>query len=309
MLASVAFAADLVGECREALDLGVLLRGDLREPHLVLLASGDVLAVGALVFDHVARRLLVRPVEVQHTGDRLVEQLEVVADDKQRAAVPAQELHEPRACVDVEVVRRLVEEEDVAPREQDAGELDPASLSAGEHREREVDAVALDAETRDERAHLRLRPHSHRRPGTPPLRREKRATFASLWSSSIARRSFSMRTVAWSRPRPDRTWVERGDAVEEAGDAGVLREVAERALTMHDADRGGSRTPEHAQQARLARTVAADEADLVAGADRQRGAFDDETAADLNRQLAGLQHEVQGYEDAPRFSVPFDRDP
>jgi hypothetical protein len=38
---------------------------------------------------------------------------------------------------------------------------------------------------------------------------------------------------------------------------------------MHDPDRGGSRTPEHAQQARLARTVAADETDLVAGADRQ----------------------------------------
>ena len=108
--------------------------------------------------------------------------------------------------VDVEVVRRLVEEEDVAPREQDAGELHPASLSAGEHREREVDAVALDAETGDERAHLRLR----RIPAVSPerlLSAEKRATFASLWSSSIARRSFSMRTVAWSRPRPDRTWV------------------------------------------------------------------------------------------------------
>ena len=102
---------------------------------------------------------------------------------------------------------------------------------------------------------------------------------------------------------------QRCDAVEQPRDARVLREVAECALTMHDADRGGSGTPEDAQQAGLARAIAAHEADLVAGAHRQRGAFDDETAADLNRQLAGLEHEVQGYEDEPRFSVPFDRDP
>ena len=157
MLASVALARILSARVERRLISASCCDGDLREPHLVLLPGGEVLAVGALVLDHVARRLLVRPVEVQHAGDRLVEQLEVVADDEQRAAVAAQELHEPRACVDVEVVRRLVEQEDVAPREQDAGELDPASLAAGEHREREVDAVALDAETGDERAHLRLR--------------------------------------------------------------------------------------------------------------------------------------------------------
>ena len=247
-------------------------------------------------------------VEVQHAGDRLVEQLEVVADDEQRAAVPAQELHEPRACVDVEVVRRLVEQEDVAAREQDAGELDPASLSAGEHREREVDAVALDAETGDERAHLRLR----RIATVGPERllgagEASDVRFAVVLLHREAQLLDADGRLVEAAARQD--VGQRGDAVEEPGDAGVLREVAERALTMHDADRGGSRTPEHAEQAGLARTVAADEADLVAGADRQRGAFDDETAADLNRQLAGLQHEVQGYEDVPRFSVPFDRDP
>ena len=221
----------------------------------------------------------------------------------------AQELHEPRLGVDVEVVRRLVEEEEVAAREQDAGELDPAALSAGERREREVErGRASRPRPAAMRAHLRLRPIATVGPERL-LGREKRATFASLGSSSIARRSFSMRHGRLVEAAARQDVGQRGDAVEEAGDAGVLREVAERALTMHDADRGGGRAAEHAQQAGLARTVAADEADLVAGADRQRGAFDDETAADLNRQLAGLQHEVQGYEDAPRFSVPFDRDP
>ncbi len=118
--------------------------------------AAEVLAVGALVLDHVPGRLLVRAVEVQHPSDRLVEQLEVVTDHEQRAAVAAQELHEPRAGVDVEVVRGLVEQQDVAAGEQDAGELDAAPLTTGEHGERQVDAVRVEAEAGGERAHLGL---------------------------------------------------------------------------------------------------------------------------------------------------------
>ncbi len=98
---------------------------------------------------------------------------------------------------------------------------------------------------------------------------------------------------------------ERGDAVEQTGDARVLWEVPERAVAVHDTCGRGRRAAEHAQQARLARTVATDETDLVASADGERGAFDDEAPAHLHRELTTLQHERQGYEAAPRFSVPF----
>ncbi len=50
----------------------------------------------------------------------LVEQREVVADDEQRTAERPQEGHQPVLGVDVEVVRRLVEQQEVAAREQDA---------------------------------------------------------------------------------------------------------------------------------------------------------------------------------------------
>ena len=69
------------------------------------------------------------PVEVEHARDRLVEQVEVVADDEQRAAVVAQEPEQPLLGVDVEVVRRLVEQQHVAAGEQDPGQLDPPPLA------------------------------------------------------------------------------------------------------------------------------------------------------------------------------------
>ncbi len=125
-------AAHLVGEGREALDLRGLLGGDLDQALLVPGPGGEVLGVGALVLDDLADGLLGLAVEVDDPGDGLVEQIEVVADDEQGAAVGAQELEQPVAGVGVEVVRRLVEQQQVAAREEDAGQLEPAPLAAGE---------------------------------------------------------------------------------------------------------------------------------------------------------------------------------
>ncbi len=98
---------------------------------------------------------------------------------------------------------------------------------------------------------------------------------------------------------------ERRHAVEETGDARVLGEVSQRALTMDDTTGSRSRTSEHAKQAGLAGTVATDEPDLVASAHGERGAFDDKAPADFHRELAGLQHKGQGYGESHAFSVPF----
>src|SRR3954471_23720625 len=57
---------------------------------------------------------------------------------------------------------------------------------------------------------------------------------------------------------------DRRPAVEHAGDARILRQVAEAALA-HDLSTGRlERTTQHAEQRRLAGTVAADQTDLVA---------------------------------------------
>ena len=137
-----------VGERPQPADLGLLARRELGAPFLVGLARDEVLRVRAAVLDELAL------VEVQHARDRLVEQREVVADDEQRAAERAQERHQPRLGVDVEVVRRLVEQQEVAAREQDARELDAPALTTGERADREVEAVAGEPEARADAPHF-----------------------------------------------------------------------------------------------------------------------------------------------------------
>ena len=139
-----------VGEVAEPLDLGLLPPRELRAPFLVGRARRPVLRIGAPVLDELAL------VEVQDARDRLVEQRDVVAHHEQRAAVRAQEAHEPVLGVDVEVVGRLVEEQQVAAREQDARELDPPALAARERVDRHVEPVAAQAEARSDAPHLRL---------------------------------------------------------------------------------------------------------------------------------------------------------
>ena len=139
--------AEAVDELLQPGDLLGLPGGHLRLPLLVAGARLAVLRVRALVLDEVAGAGLVGTVEVQHAGDRLVEQVEVVADDEQGAAVGPQEAHQPLLGVDVEVVRRLVEAQHVAAREQDPGQLDAPPLAARQHADRVLDAVRADAET------------------------------------------------------------------------------------------------------------------------------------------------------------------
>ena len=84
---------------------------------------------------------------MEHAGDRLVEQVEVVTDHKQGTLVVAQEVQQPRLRVDVEVVGRFVEQQHVAPREQDARQFHAAALTAGQHLQLQVQTVRLQTET------------------------------------------------------------------------------------------------------------------------------------------------------------------
>ena len=76
-------------------------------------------------------------------------------------------------------------------------------------------------------------------------------------------------------------------------DPRVLGQVAETALADHPSGGRLGVTAEHPEQARLAGAVAADEADLVLGHDREVGPLDDEAAADRHGETLGLQHGVK----------------
>ena len=134
--------AEAIDDGLDAGDLLGLQHRLLGEALLVVRPRRAVLAVRALVLDDLADRFLGGSIEVQHTSDRLVEQVEVVADHQQRAAVGAQELQQPRLGVDVEVVGRLVEQQHVGAGEQDARELDAAPLATAEHADRQLQPIA-----------------------------------------------------------------------------------------------------------------------------------------------------------------------
>ena len=79
-----------------------------------------------------------------------------MADDHQRALVGPEEVEHPRLGVDVEVVGGLVEQQDVGAGEEDADQLDPPPLPAGQRAERPVEDLVGHAETGGQAADLAL---------------------------------------------------------------------------------------------------------------------------------------------------------
>ena len=71
-------------------------------------------------------------VEVEDLVDDRLDQVDVVGDHDEAAAVGLEVVAQPDDRVGVEVVGRLVEEQGVGVREEDAGQLDAAALTAGE---------------------------------------------------------------------------------------------------------------------------------------------------------------------------------
>ena len=74
--------------------------------------------------------------------DRSVEECAVVGGDEQGAGPPAEVLLEPLERADVEVVRRLVEEQQVGVRDDEPGERGARLLATGQRRGRTADLVA-----------------------------------------------------------------------------------------------------------------------------------------------------------------------
>ena len=266
--------------------------------------GGQVLRVRALVLDQLADGLVGFTVEVEHPGDGLVEQVEVVADDEQGAPVVAQEVEQPVAGVGVEVVGGLVEQEQVAAAEQDAGQLEAPALAAGERAEGHVEPVGR-----------RPRPSTSWRTSDSaayPPSISKRSCARDNWAKPIVRTAPPpqlLEPVGGLVEPPARQHV--GQAVGVVGHgvlAGVLRQVAGVAGRWHPGLVG--QAPQHLEQRGLAGAVAAHEADLVTGAQGEGGALDDEGAADLHRGPADRQHGRPSWQPRSTFRTsvnPYDR--
>ena len=115
-----------VGQRREALDLALLQLGGALALGLVGLVLRLELRVVALPLG----QPLVR--DVQHLGDGLVEQLEVVAHHEEGAGEAGQLVEQPALGRAVEVVGRLVEDHQLGLLEEHPHEVDTAALAARE---------------------------------------------------------------------------------------------------------------------------------------------------------------------------------
>ena len=96
-----------------------------------------------------------------------------------------------------------------------------------------------------------------------------------------------------------------GAPIEHAGDARILRQVAEPALAQDLAAGRFQRPAEHPEQRGLAGAVAADQADLVARHHGERGAVDDLATTNFHRERLDLQHGRPSWRGNGESTTPF----
>ena len=181
----------------------------------------------------------------------------VVGDDDERARPAVEQVLERGQRVDVEVVRRLVEQQDVRALHQQPHELEPAALAAGEVAHRRPRAVAAEAEAVAQQRGGDLLPVAERRLAADGLERLEHAQVAG-----------DLRRVLGQQREPH-----RGAALDRAR---VRRQLP----------------GEQPQQRRLARAVDADERRAVARTEPPGEVAQDAPPVVGDRHVLGVEHAV-----------------
>ena len=229
-----------------------------------------MLGAGAL-----ARRLVFRPraavfvhppclrLDLDDPVDRPVEEIAVVRDEHHSGGQPVQELLEPLEPGEVQVVRRLVEQEHVEAGEQDRGERCASGLAARQGAHLAIRAAAQpDVVQHGGRAGVEVF----------PTEREEAVEGGGVRADELVlvgqprREPVHLLLGAADSRAPREVVADRlaGPGLE------LLRQVPDGAGTDHPAGVGRLQAGEHAQQRRLPDPVRADDADAVARGDDQR---------------------------------------
>ena len=138
------FGAEAVDERLQVRDLPLLL-------HVRRLLQRELLRALALELRIVAGVGLELPrVEMDDAADHAVEEIAVVGDEEQRSGITREPVLEPQHCVEVEVIGRLVEEQEVRAAHQRLREVEPHPPAAGESRDRIPMARRREAEAGQE---------------------------------------------------------------------------------------------------------------------------------------------------------------
>ena len=132
--------AEAVDELHQAGDFALLVFVGGQELLLVGLALFEVLVVAAAVTDQLALA------DFDDAADKLVEELAVVRDDENRAGIALQILLEPEQRLQVEMVGRLVQQQQVRLLRQQPGQVRPHHPAAAHLARGPVEILLAEAE-------------------------------------------------------------------------------------------------------------------------------------------------------------------
>ena len=261
--------------------IGLLLLGQalllLLEPRGVVALVGDAPAA----------------VQLEDPAGDVVEEVAIVGHRDDRALVLGQVTLQPRDRLGVEVVRGLVEEQQVRLAQQQAAQRDAAALTAGQRRDVGV------GRRQAQRVH-RVLDVRVEVPGVGGI--DARLQVGELLGGLVGVVGGQLVEAIQERARP-------GDAVLDVA-AHVLG-LVQRGLLLEQADRGARGQhrvaaelgvePRHdAQDRGLARAVVAEHADLGAGQERERDVLEDRPVGREDLRQAVHLEDVLGSHAAPQ---------
>ncbi len=215
-----------------------------------------------------------------------------MADHDQPALVGLEELTQPDDGVRVEVVGGLVEQERLGTREQDASELDPSALAAGEGLELLGEDPVLDAEAAGDLGGLRL--GGVPAPGVELGVGAGVALHRALGHVGVGAAHLRL---GLAQAAYDVVEAARGQdpvAGQHLGvaDPRVLGQVADLAGGLHRPGRGHGLACEDLGESGLAGAVATHQPDLVAGGDPEADVLHEEPRAGTDFELVSGDHEA-----------------
>ena len=238
---------------------------------------------GALVLEaRIVARVAPQPavVDVHDYVHDAIEEVAVVRDDEERAAVALQPLLDPQYRVEIEVIGGLVEEQQVGRAHERLREVQPHAPAAGEARHRLVHLLVGETQAVQELLGARAR-----RIGVRVVERGMQLAQPHAGSFGMLGR-FGRGDFGFQLTQPrvavdrvlERRALERGRLLRDVGHA-PARGVVHLALV------GVQLSTQQCEEARLAGAVGADETDLLAGVQREIRAFEQHLGAAPQRDL------------------------
>ena len=213
-------------------------------------------------------------------GDR-VEKLAVVGDESERALVAAEPALQPDDRVEVEVVRRLVEQQQIRRAHERAREVEPHAPAAGELGDAPLEVRRREAEPVEHR-----RGAGARRVAVPVRERLVRVREALAVAGVLGVGELALgapqRLVAVD-DELDRRALERGRFLGDVGDGPAGRQLDVAGI-------GVQLAAEEREQARLPAAVGADHADAFAGVEGEVRAVEQELRSAAEAEFAQRDH-------------------